>query len=60
MHKAHNIWWLESVSAVILQIAPFNFLIESSPHPKHLQHLIPVVIDHLHGDLASVGRNKAP
>lgn len=23
-------------------------------HPKHLQHLIPVKVDHLHGDLAGV------
>ena len=30
----------------------------SSPNPKHLQHLIPVVVDYLHGDLAGVGPVK--
>jgi len=27
-------------------------------HPKHPQHLIPVVVDHLDGDLAGVGPVK--
>lgn len=32
-----------------------NVFQASYPHPKHPQHLIAVVIDHLHGDLAGGG-----